>query len=111
MQVEKFKSKIHRATITETDLSYEGSITVGRDLLEAAGISEYERVQVVNVTNGERFETYTIEGEDGEICTNGAAARLGEVGDTVIIISYGVYAEDEDPDPTVIKVDDENQIV
>lgn len=111
MKREMFKSKIHRARITESDLHYEGSITVGADLLEAAEIDEYERVQVVNVNNGERLETYTIEGDSGEICLNGAAARLGEVGDTVIIISYGIYDEDENPDPTVVKVDEENRIL
>lgn len=105
------KSKIHRARITGSDLDYEGSVTVGPELLEAAGISEYERVQIVNVDNGERLETYTIEGEEGELCLNGAAARLGEVGDKVILISYGLFEDGEAPDPTVVYVDDGNEVV
>ncbi len=104
------KSKIHRARITGSDLDYEGSVTVGPELLEAAGIDEYERVQIVNVDNGERLETYTIEGEEGELCLNGAAARLGEEGDTVILISYGVFEEEESPEPTVVYVDEDNVI-
>jgi aspartate 1-decarboxylase len=84
------KSKIHRATVTDADLNYEGSITIDPTLLEAADIREYEQVQVVNVNNGERFETYAIQGRrsSGDIVVNGAAARLVQKGDLVIIMSY-----------------------
>ena len=84
------KSKIHRAKITETNLHYEGSITIPKDLMEAAHIYPNERVQVVNINNGVRFDTYAMEGKAGagEICLNGAAARCGEPGDLVILISY-----------------------
>ncbi|HMG16555.1 MAG TPA: aspartate 1-decarboxylase [Saprospiraceae bacterium] len=90
MFIERFKSKIHRATITEANLNYVGSITIDEELIEAANMQEGERVQVVNNNNGERLETYIIKGERGSgvICLNGAAARRAEVGDTVIIISY-----------------------
>src|SRR3954465_13403577 len=89
------KSKIHRATITDSDLHYVGSITIDPDLLEAADILEHEQVHVVDVDNGARFETYTIAGErgSGEIKVNGAAARLVHRGDTVIVISYAQYDE------------------
>lgn len=110
MRREMFHAKIHRATVTGADLDYEGSVTVGPRLLETAGIAEYERVQIVNISNGERLETYTIEGERGEICLNGAAARLAEVGDKVILIAYATYDEEEVPDPTVVHVDDNNEI-
>ncbi|MDY6779249.1 MAG: aspartate 1-decarboxylase [Halobacteria archaeon] len=111
MRKEKFHAKIHRATVTGADLDYEGSVTVGKNLLEASGIDEYERVQIVNVSNGERLETYVIEGGDGEVRLNGAAARLCEVGDTVIVIAYATYDEDEVPDPTVVHVDEGNEVV
>jgi aspartate 1-decarboxylase len=95
MQRVMLKSKIHRATITDSDLHYVGSITIDRDLLEAANILEHEQVHVVDVDNGSRFETYTIAGErgSGEIKVNGAAARLVHRGDTVIVISYAQYDE------------------
>src|SRR5256885_16111224 len=91
------KSKIHRATVTGSDLHYVGSITIDSDLLEAANIREHEQVHVVDVDNGSRFETYTIKGErgSGEICVNGAAARLVHTGDTIIVISYADYQERE----------------
>lgn len=91
------KSKIHRATVTDCDLHYVGSITVDPELLEAADILAYEQVHVVDVDNGARFETYTIPGVrgDGEIKLNGAAARLVHRGDTIIVISYGDYEESE----------------
>jgi aspartate 1-decarboxylase len=91
------KSKIHRATVTGSDLHYVGSITIDTDLLEAANIREHEQVHVVDVDNGARFETYTIAGErgSGEIKINGAAARLVHTGDTVIVISYASYDERE----------------
>src|SRR5690348_3397918 len=93
------KSKIHRATVTEANLGYEGSITVDETLLQAADIVPYEMVHVLNLNNGERFETYAIPGEKGSgaICLNGAAARLGVVGDKVIIISTAVVDETEVP--------------
>jgi aspartate 1-decarboxylase len=109
------KSKIHRATITDCDLHYVGSITVDPDLLEAADILEFEQVAVVDVDNGARFETYTIAGErgSGEIKVNGAAARLVHRGDTIIIISYASYdrAEMADYEPVVVHVDRSNAII
>jgi aspartate 1-decarboxylase len=109
------KSKIHRATITDSNLHYVGSITVDQDLLDAADILEHEQVHVVNVDNGARFETYTISGErgSGEICVNGAAARLVQKGDTIIVISYADYsAEDLDAYvPRVVHVNQSNEIV
>src|SRR5437667_11378758 len=109
------KSKIHRASVTEANLYYQGSLTVDSDLLEAADILPYERVQVVNVNNGERFETYTIPGprRSGVICLNGAAARLGAVGDELIIITYGTYSEEELKSyrPTVVLLSKENKII
>ncbi len=110
-----FKSKIHRAVITQADLYYEGSLTVDSDLMEAADLLEYEKVAVVNVNNGERFETYLIPGEPGSgvICLNGAAARRGAVGDEVIIISYASMTEEEAQTykPTIVHVDKRNNIV
>ncbi len=115
MRRELFKSKIHRATITDANLHYEGSVTIDSDLVEAADLLAYERVQVVNVNNGARFETYVLPGEPGSgvVCLNGAAARLGEVGDRVIIISYAHYEESEavGHQPRVVMVDDENRIL
>jgi aspartate 1-decarboxylase len=108
------KSKIHRATVTGADLNYVGSITIDPELMEAADLLEFEQVSVVNVNNGARFETYVIPGVrgDGEICLNGAAARLAHPGDKVIIISYGQYdaAELETYRPVFIFVDEENRI-
>ncbi len=91
------KSKIHRATVTDADLNYVGSITIDQELLEQADIMPYEKVQVVNNNNGARLETYTIPGErgKGDICLNGAAARLVQPGDIVIIISYAQYSQQE----------------
>src|SRR5204863_7256176 len=109
------KSKIHRATVTGSDLHYVGSITIDQDLLDAADIREHEQVQVVDVDNGARFETYTISGErgSGEICINGAAARLVHNGDTIIVISYAGYeeAELEQYEPRVVHVNKKNGIV
>ena len=103
------KSKIHRATVTGSDLHYVGSITIDPDLLEAADILEHEQVAVVDVDNGARFETYTIAGErgSGEMKVNGAAARLVHRGDTIIVISYGQYdrAEMEHYEPRVVHVE------
>lgn len=108
------KSKIHRATITRTDLNYVGSITIDKNLMQAANFVANERVQIVNLNNGERFETYVIVGEagSGAVELNGAAARLAEAGDIVIIISYGQYSETEceEHQPTVVLVDARNRI-
>ena len=108
------KSKIHRATVTGADLNYIGSITIDPELMEAADLLEYEQVHVVNVNNGARFETYVISGERGrgEMCLNGAAARLVHPGDRVIVISYGQYDEAamESYHPRFIFVDEHNRI-
>jgi aspartate 1-decarboxylase len=115
MQRTMLKSKIHRATVTDCDLHYVGSITIDAELLEAADIREFEQVAVVDVDNGARFETYTIAGErgSGEMKVNGAAARLVHRGDTIIVISYGIYDPDdlEMYDPRVVHVDVHNQII
>jgi aspartate 1-decarboxylase len=109
------KSKIHRATVTDADLNYEGSITVDPDLLDAADIREYERVQVVNVNNGARFDTYAIHGlrASGDIVVNGAAARLVQKGDIVIIMSFAEYKESELVDfaPRLVFVNADNAVV
>jgi aspartate 1-decarboxylase len=109
------KSKIHRATITSADLHYEGSLTVDEDLLDAADLVTYEEVQVVNVNNGARFSTYVIPGPRGSgvMQLNGAAARLGQPSDLVILISYGVYSDDEAErhSPRLVFVDPKNRIV
>ena len=106
--------KIHRATVTEADLDYVGSITVDQDLLDAAGILVNEKVAIVNNNNGERFETYTIPGERGSgvVCLNGAAARLVQKGDIVIIMSYVMLSEPEIAayEPKVVLVDEHNKI-
>jgi aspartate 1-decarboxylase len=111
MRRRMLKSKIHRATVTAADLNYIGSISIGSDLLEAADILEHEQVTVLDVDNGARFETYAIAGEAGEICLNGAAARLVHVGDTVILLTYGDYEEEEAGGhrPQVVHVDAKNQ--
>ena len=98
MTVEMLKAKIHRATVSQAELDYVGSITVDGELLDAAGILEYEKVQIVDINNGSRFETYTISGEPGSgmICLNGAAARCVSVGDKIIIMAYGSYDMRED---------------
>lgn len=97
MQIQILKSKIHRAVITEANIDYVGSLTLDEDLMDAAGMIENEKIQVVNVQNGERLETYLIKGERGSgvCCLNGPAARKGLVGDTVIIISYAVMSPEE----------------
>ena len=115
MQRVMLKSKIHRATVTDCDLHYVGSITVDPELLEAADIREHEQVHVVDIDNGARFETYTIAGErgSGDLKVNGAAARLVHHGDTVILISYASYDEAElgSYEPRVVHVTRENEIV
>ena len=115
MQRTMLKSKIHRATVTDCDLHYVGSITIDPDLLEAGDIREFEQVAVVDVDNGARFETYTIAGErgSGDMKVNGAAARLVHRGDTIIVISYAGYDPDdlEHYTPRVVHVDAQNEIL
>ncbi|MFA4840035.1 MAG: aspartate 1-decarboxylase [Candidatus Neomarinimicrobiota bacterium] len=109
MNINVLKSKIHRATVTETRLNYEGSVTIDRELIDAAHLHIYEKVQILNINNGSRFETYVIEGTAGEreICLNGAAARLAQPGDLIIILSYASVDEQELKDwkPVVVHVD------
>jgi len=107
------KSKIHRAWITRLNVDYEGSATIDRKLMEEADILPYEQVHVLNVNNGARFTTYAIEGEDGEICLNGAAARLAAKGDVVVILSYCYVEDDEARDfmPKLIYVDEKNAVI
>ncbi len=111
MTIEMLKGKIHRATVRQAELDYVGSITIDKELMDAAGIIEYEKVQVVNVNNGERLETYAISGENGMVCLNGAAARCASVGDKVIIMSYAQMTPEEAKThkPTVVFVDENNK--
>ncbi|QGU00507.1 Aspartate 1-decarboxylase [Candidatus Syntrophocurvum alkaliphilum] len=108
------KSKIHRAVVTEADLNYVGSITIGKDLLEASDIIPNEKVTIVNNNNGERFETYVIEGERGSksICLNGAAARLVQAGDVIIILTYTMMNDEEAKEyqPKLVFVNEKNEI-
>ncbi len=114
MQRTMLKSKIHRATITEADLTYDGSLTIDQDLLDVAGIIPFEQVMVYNINNGERFETYAIQGERGSgvIGLNGAAARKGHVGDLIIIATYAQYDDSEliDFAPPILLCDEKNRI-
>jgi aspartate 1-decarboxylase len=112
MQITVLKSKIHRATVTDANLAYEGSITIDRELCRVAGIHEFERVEVYSCTTGARFATYVIFGGSGEICVNGAAARLVEPGDVVIVACYGLIEDSDGPAhrPAIILVDDENGV-
>lgn len=114
MQIILLKSKIHRATVTQADLDYVGSITIDSDLLRESGIQEYEKVEIADITNGNRLETYAIAGEAGSgiICLNGAAAQLVNPGDKIIIMAYANMTPEEAKShkPTVIFVDDNNAI-
>ena len=114
MFLNMLKGKIHRAVVVQAELDYVGSITVDEDLLDAAGIREYENVQIVDINNGERFETYTIAGERGSgmICLNGAAARCVQKGDRIIIMCYALMSPEEiaENSPKVVFVDDENKV-
>lgn len=114
MTITMLKAKIHRATVTQAELNYVGSITVDMDLLEQAGIFEYEKVQIVDVNNGARFETYTIAGERGSgvMCLNGAAARMVQTGDKIILMAYAQVSPEEAKGlrPTVLFVDEKNQV-
>ena len=115
MEISMLKSNIHRAVITQAELSYVGSVTIDEDLMDAAGLFEYEHVHIVNVNSGSRIETYVIAGERGSgvICLNGAAARSGQKGDPVIIMSYAAMTPEEIKThrPKVVFVDDKNTIV
>ena len=114
MVLEMLKSKIHRATVTQADVDYVGSITIDEELMINSGILEYEKVQVADVNNGNRFDTYVIAGDKGSgvICVNGAAAHKVDIGDKVIIMSYDQMSEEEakNTPPKVVFVDDENKI-
>ena len=112
-QIEVIKSKIHRVTVTQADLNYVGSITIDEALLEAANIIEGEKVQIMDINNGERFETYAILGTDGEIGLRGAAARLGHAGDCVIIMAFGLMdsAECASWVPRTVHVDRANRLI
>ncbi len=114
MLLKVFKSKIHRATVTQADLNYNGSLTIDADLMEAAEILPYEQVHVLNVHTGDRFLTYAIEGGRGSgvVCLNGAAARLGQPGDLVIVITYAQMTPEEarNHTPRVVLVDEHNHI-
>jgi aspartate 1-decarboxylase len=115
MRLSALKSKIHRATVTEANLNYDGSITIDADLMDAADILPHEQVQVLDVNNGERFDTYAIRGPRGSgiLCLNGPAARLAHVGDKVIVITYAAMEREEllRHVPTVIRVDERNRIL
>ncbi len=114
MERQMLRAKLHRATITEADLDYEGSLTIDKDLLEAVGIIPFERVKVYNINNGERFDTYAIAGERGSgvIGLNGAAARKGMVGDLIIIVTFGLYSPEdlESYHPNIALLDSSNSI-
>ena len=106
------KSKIHRASVTDANLNYVGSITIDEELMKASGIYENERVEVLNVNNGERFATYAIKGSKGQICLNGAAARKAQIGDIIIIVAYGIIDEKSASDfkPKIVQVNTKNEI-
>lgn len=114
MQIQALKCKIHRATVVQAELDYVGSITIDGSLMEKVGLSEYEKVQIVDINNGSRFETYVISGEhdSGMICLNGAAARMVSVGDKIIIMSYALMTSEElkENPPRVAFVDEKNKI-
>ena len=112
MRLTMLKAKIHRATVTGADLDYEGSIALGPELREAAGILPFEKVEIFNCNNGERFATYVIAGRDGEVSVNGAAARLVQRGDIVIIVAYAEVDRDEASShrPVVVLVDEHNRV-
>jgi aspartate 1-decarboxylase len=114
MNIEMLYSKLHRATVSDANLNYVGSITIDEDLLDAAALRVGQKVEIVNINNGERFSTYTIKGKRGskDMCLNGAAARKVEVGDKIIVIAYASYSNEEleNYTPIVVLLDDENNI-
>ena len=114
MLKQMLSAKIHRATITQSNLDYEGSLTIDKDLMDAVGISTFEQIKIFNINNGERFDTYAIDGPRGSgiIGLNGAAARKGMAGDLIIIVTYGIYSEEElkNYHPRVALLNEKNQI-
>ncbi|MCI2236476.1 MULTISPECIES: aspartate 1-decarboxylase [Helicobacter] len=106
-------SKIHRARVSDANLNYVGSITIDTKLMESAGLLEGQKVDIVNINNGERFSTYVIEGKSGDICLNGAAARKVQIGDKIIIMAYAQFSKEEleNYEPKVVLVDENNQII
>ena len=115
MLIEMLKGKIHRATVTEANLDYMGSLTLDENLLDAAGLMEYEKVQILNITNGNRLETYIIRGKrgSGQVCINGAAAHLIHEGDLVIIVAYCQLSDEESRyhQPQIVYVDADNRVL
>jgi aspartate 1-decarboxylase len=115
MYKEMLLAKIHRLIVTDANTQYEGSITIDEKLLQAAGIAEFQKVQIADVTNGARFETYVMKGKPGSgiVCVNGAAARLVAIGDIVIVMAYGLIEENKliDFKPTIVFVDEKNRII
>ena len=115
MLLEFLFSKIHRATVTDADLNYVGSITIDESLMNSAKIQEWQKVEILNINNGERFQTYVIQGEanSGQICVNGAAARKVQKGDKIIIVTYAYFESQNTKEfkPTVVLVDDNNKII
>lgn len=112
MKIEILQCKIHRATVSDANLNYVGSITIDKELIKASGLHVGQKVDIVNINNGERFTTYVISGKSGDICLNGAAARKVEIGDKIIIIAYGLVKEKKAHKykPKVVLVDDSNKI-
>lgn len=106
-------SKIHRARVSDANLNYVGSITIDIQLMKAAGLLEGQKVDIVNINNGERFSTYVIEGKNGDICLNGAAARKVQIGDKIIIMAYAQFSKEEleNYEPKVVLIDESNQII
>lgn len=113
MNLTMLYSKIHRASVSDANLNYIGSITIDIDLMKAAGLREGQKVDIVNINNGERFSTYIIEGEKGDICLNGAAARKVQIGDKIIVMAYAQFSQEEllSYTPRVVLVDEKNQII
>lgn len=114
MQIEILQSKIHRATVTDANLNYVGSITIDEEILKVANLKEFQKVEILNINNGERFSTYIIKGrKKGEICINGAAARKVCVGDIVIIVSYATMTQEaaDSFKPTIVHVNSKNEII
>ncbi len=111
MQIEVLKSKLHRATVTNANLNYEGSISIDTELIKLAGMHNYEKVDIYNINNGARFSTYIIPGNKGEFCLNGAAARMAQPGDKIIIVTF-TWIDDKEADtwvPQVVLLDDQNK--